>query len=189
MLNVQTTTFNRYVFGRRKMMKKLLIMLAVLAMATVANAALVLDPVEASRATGLNVQTDPIDEEDAQQAAFIAVGGGGGALDAGTMQYAGTLSVIDDFTGVDPDLTALVDAAIDEASTLIHMISLFDGNVPAAPVMGVMVSYGVTEGTDQTMVYLLNPDTLEIMSTAKIIPEPVTIALLGLGGLFLRRRK
>ena len=171
-------------------MKKLLIMLAVLAMATVANADLVLDPVEATAGTGLNLQTDPIDVEDAQQAVFIAVGSGGGALDAGTMVYPGGLSLIEDYTGLDPDVTAMVDAMIGEASTRLDFITLFDGEVPADPVMGVLVSYGVTEGTDpETMVYLLNPDTLEIMGTAKIVPEPITIALLGLGGLFLRRRK
>ena len=171
-------------------MKKLLIMLAVLAMATVVNADLVLDPVEATAGTGLNLQTDPIDVEEAQQAAFLAVGGGGGALDAGTIVYPGGLSLIEDYTGLDPDLDAAVAAVIGEAPTRIDFITLFDGEVPADPVMGVLVSYGVTEGTDpETMVYLLNPDTLEIMGTAKIVPEPITIALLGLGGLFLRRRK
>lgn len=173
-------------------MKHLMIMLAVLAMATVANAGLVLDPVEADDATGLNLQTDPIDVEGAQQSAFIAVGGGGGALDAGTMLYpGGSLAAIEDWTGLDPDLTAMVDAAIGEAPTRIDFITIFDDSVPADPVMGVVVSYGVTpspEGLD-TPVYLLNADTLEIMSSATIVPEPITIALLGLGGLFLRRRK
>jgi hypothetical protein len=173
------------------MMKKLLIMLAVLAMATVANAGLVLDPVEADETTGLNLQTDPIDVEDAQQALFLAVGGGGGALDAGTIVYGGAMSVITDFTGVDADLTAAVEAMTGEAPTRIDMIELFDNQIPATPVIGVVVSYGVTNATDPdgTMVYTLNFDTLEVMNTAKIVPEPITIALLGLGGLFLRRRK
>jgi hypothetical protein len=173
------------------MMKKLLTMLAVLAMATVANAALVLDPVEADSATGLNLQSDPIDADDGVQALFLAVGGGGGALDAGTLVYAGGLSAITDFTGVDPDFTAAVEGVIGEAPTRIDMIELFDNAIPSAPVMGVVVSYGVTDATDPdgTMVHLLNFDTLEIMNSAKIVPEPITIALLGLGGLFLRRRK
>jgi hypothetical protein len=173
------------------MMKKLLTMLAVLAMATVANAALVLDPVEATMATGLNIQSDPIDVAAPQQALFLAVGGGGGAIDAGTVVYTGSLTAITDFTGVDPDFTAAVEGVIGEAPTRIDMIELFDNQIPAVPVMGVVVSYGVTDATDAagTMVHLLNFDTLEIMNSAKIVPEPITIALLGLGGLFLRRRK
>ena len=172
------------------MMKKLLIMLAVLAMATVANAALVLDPVEATMATGLNIQTDPIDVAASQQALFLAVGGGGGAIDAGTVLYTGNLSLIEDYTGVDPELDAAVEAVIGEAATRIDFITLFDGTDIQPPLIGVAVSYAVTRDADTvTPVYLLNGDTLEIMNSATIVPEPVTIALLGLGGLFLRRRK
>jgi hypothetical protein len=171
------------------MMKKLLIMLAVLAMASVTNAALVLDPVEADMGTGLNIQTDPIDVAGAQQAVFLAVGGGGGALDAGTVVYGGSLSAITDLTGADPDLTAAVTAILGEAPTRIDMIELFDGTATPPDVIGVVVSYGVTaEGSPSTPVVLLN-DVLETMASASIVPEPVTIALLGLGGLFLRRRK
>jgi hypothetical protein len=173
------------------MMKKLLIMLAVLAMASVTNAALVLDPVEATMATGLNLQTDPIDVADVQQAAFLAVGGNGGVLDAGTVVYGGSLSAITDFTGLDPDLDAAVAAMIGEAATRIDFIELFDGTENPPDVVGILVSYGVTAepGAGVTPVALLNADTLEVMASANIVPEPVTIALLGLGGLFLRRRK
>ena len=169
-------------------MKQLMIMLAVLAMATVANAGLVLDPLEATIPTGLNIQTDPIDAADAQQAVFLAVGGGGGALDAGAMVYGGSLSAIMELD--DPDLAGAVEAVIGEAPTRIDMIELFDGTGTPPDVIGVVVSYAVTvEPPVGTPVYLLNGDTLEIMSSATIVPEPITIALLGLGGLFLRRRK
>ena len=172
-------------------MKKLITMLAVLAMATVANATIVLDPVEVDEGMSLNVQTDPIDAADVQQALWLAVGGGGGALDAGTMVYPGPdLNVITDFTGLDQDITDLVDLMIDEASTRIDLLEVFSSSSSPPDVVGVLATYVVTAaGPDATTVYLLNGETMEIMSTATIVPEPITIALLGLGGLFLRRRK
>lgn len=172
-------------------MKKLITMLAVLAMATVANATIVLDPVEVDEGMSLNVQTDPIDAADAQQALWLAVGGGGGALDAGTMVYPGPdLNVITDFTGLDQDITDLVDLMIGEASTRIDLLEVFSSSSAPPDVVGVLATYGVTQAADiATTVYLLNGETMEIMDTATIVPEPITIALLGLGGLFLRRRK
>ena len=168
-------------------MKKLLVLLMVLSVASLANAALVLSPAEAD--TELFVQSDPIDVADAQQAMILAVGGGGGALDAGEVLYTGDLSAITNITGLDPDITGLVEGAIGEGSTRIDMIELFSGSAEPPDVVGQLARYGVTPGADPTMVYLLNGDTLEMMGTAKIIPEPITIALLGLGGLFLRRRR
>ena len=171
-------------------MKKLITMLAVLAMATVANATIVLDPVEVDMGGTLNVQTDPIDAADVQQALWVAVGGGGGALDAGTMLYpGGALALITDFTGLDPDITAMADAAIDEASTRLDLLEIFSGSSSPPDVVGVLASYVVTAVDQETTVYLLHGETLEVMSSATIVPEPITIALLGLGGLFLRRRK
>jgi hypothetical protein len=174
------------------MMKKLMTMLAVLAMATVANAGLVLDPAEVDSGMTLNIQTDPIDVADVQQAVFLVVGGGGGVLDAGTMVYPGPdLNVITDFTGLDPDITAIIDGVIGEASTRIDLVEIFSSSSAPPDVVGVLASYSVTAvpASGGTGVWLLNGDTAEVMSSATIVPEPVTIALLGLGGLFLRRRK
>jgi hypothetical protein len=172
------------------MMKHLMIMLAVLAMATVANAGLVLDPVEVDLGDSLNIQTDPIDVADVQQAVFLVVGGGGGVLDAGTMVYPGPdLNVITDYTGLDPDITEIIDGVIGEASTRMDLVEIFSSSGEPPDVLGVLATYVVTQAAAvATPVYILNGDTAEIMSSATIVPEPVTIALLGLGGLFLRRR-
>ena len=171
-------------------MKKLVIMLAVLAMATAANAGLVLYPRYAYSATGLNIQTDPIDVADVQQGVFVVVGRGGGALDAGTMLYGGDLSGITDLTYLDPDLTAMVDAAIGEAATRIDLVELFDSTATPPDVIGVLVSYAVTWATHKgTPVVLLNPDTFEVITSATIfVPEPGTFGLLGLLILCLRKR-
>jgi hypothetical protein len=168
------------------MMKKLMIMLAVLAMATAANASLVLYP-RWPHSWGFNIQTDPIDVADVQQAVLLAVGGGGGGLDAGTMLYGGSLSAITDVTGLDPDLTAGVEAVLGEAATRIDLIELFDDTATPPDVIGVLVNYAVTYGpSGPTPVLLLNYD-LEVMSSA-IIPEPGAFILLGLGVLCLRIR-
>jgi hypothetical protein len=168
--------------------KQLMITLAVLAMAAVANAGLVLYPPWLHGVTTLNIQTDPIDVADVQQAVFVVVGGGGTALDRGTMVYGGDLSAITDFTGLDPDLTARVEAVLGEASTRIDLVEFFDSTATPPDVVGVLVRYAVYS-TGGTPVYLLNPDTFEVMSSAMLfIPEPGTVGLLGLGILCLRRR-
>jgi hypothetical protein len=171
--------------GRRKMMKKLMIILGVLAMATVANAGLVLYPPWLHGVTTLNIQTDPIDVADVQQGVFLAVGGCGTELDRGTMVYGGDLSAITDFTGLDPDLTARVEAVLGEAATRIDFLEFFDSTATPPDVIGVLASYRVTAwpwGPPQ--IVLLNHD-FEVLTR---IPEPSTFVLLGLGILCLRRR-
>jgi hypothetical protein len=165
--------------------KQLMITLAVLAMAAVANAGLVLYPPWLHGVTTLNIQTDPIDVADVQQAVFVVVGGGGTALDRGTMVYGGDLSAITDFTGLDPDLTARVEAVLGEAATRIDLVEFFDSTATPPDVIGVLASYGVTVGpSGPTQIVLLNSD-LEVLTR---IPEPGTVGLLGLGILCLRRR-
>ena len=168
------------------MMKKLMIILAVLAMAPAANAGLVLYPPWLDGAMGFNIQTDPIDVADVQQAVFVVVRGGFG-LDAGTMVYGGDLSGITDFTGADPDLTARVEAVLGEPATRIDYIEFFDSTATPPAVIGVLASYGVTAvPCVQSEIVLLNSN-LEVLSTVNI-PEPGAFILLGLGILCLGKR-
>lgn len=162
----------------------------VLSLASIANASIVLSPPLAE--TKLWVQTDPLDAPDKQQALFLAVGQGG-ALGPGEMIYLGSLSAIInniDRLTMDPDLELAVDAAIGEKSTRIDFIELFDGTATPPPVVGHLVRYEVIPGDNPTNVYLLGVGNHEaVISRSVIIPEPMTIALLGLGGLLLRRHK
>jgi len=171
---------------RGKMMKKLMIMSAVLAMATAANAGLVLDPPWLDWSMSFNIQTDPIDVADVQQAVFVAVRGDFG-LDAGTMVYGGDLSAITDLTGLDPDLTAAVEAVLGEAPTRIDLVEFFDSTATPPDVIGVLASYRVTAGPCAPSEIVLLNSNLEVLSTVNI-PEPGAFILLGLGILCLRRR-
>lgn len=168
-------------------MKKLIVVLGVLAMATVANAGLVLYPPWLDGAMSFNIQTDPIDVADVQQAVFVVVYGDFG-LDAGTMVYGGDLSGITDLTGLDPDLTAAIEAVLGEPPTRIDLVEFFDSTATPPDVIGVLASYRVTAWpSGRSEIVLLNSN-LEVLSTVNI-PEPGMFGLLGLGILYVRRRR
>ena len=174
-------------------MKKVLILMLVLGMTSLASAGIVV--VTPDMVSG-SIETDPIDVEVVQQAFFMGITGAG-AISNETLVYTGNLSAITDFTGMDAGLTAGIDAAIAAyapgaglvggATTQILMIELFDGTSPPGtppPVVGQLVTFDAGD----VEAYLLDADNLGVFS-AVAIPEPITFALLGLGGLFLRRRK
>ena len=146
-------------------------------------------PPDLASRTDLYIQTDPIDVVDVQQAVFLAVGGSGMAVGAGTMLYGGDLSAITDMTGLDPGLTAAVEAVLGEAPTRIDLIEFFDSTAAPPEVVGVLASYHIIHAIDPgTPVVLLKADTLEVMSSSTIIPEPGMFGLLGLGILCLGKR-
>jgi len=65
---------------------------------------------------------------------------------------------------------------------------------PPSPAIGagehvVVHLVGVSEGSTQLSLYASDRTTLLDQCTIAVIPEPMTVALLGIGGLLLRRRK
>jgi hypothetical protein len=55
----------------------------------------------------------------------------------------------------------------------------------SAPVSGYIQSHNIVAGGNNTLVVAPNGDGYTLITA---IPEPITVALLGLGGLFLRRK-
>ena len=159
-------------------------------MASLASAGIVVvspDPTSGS------IETDPIGVEVAQQAHFVGITGAGSITP--TLMYGGTLAEFTDYTGADAGLTGAVDAAIAAfapgagmaggPSTAIYFAAYFTSSDPPEPVIGQLVDLAVD---GEVEVYLLD-DNISAVFSAVAIPEPITFALLGLGGLFLRRRK
>lgn len=172
-------------------MKKMLILTLVLGMTSLASAGIVVISPDGINAS---IQTDPIGDVVPQQAHFVGVVGPGSV--SPTLLYGGNLAEFTDYTGADPGLTAAVDAAIAAyaagnpgltggPSSQIFFGAYFDSMDPPAQVVGQLVSLA---GTGVYEVYLMDGDITAAYSAVRV-PEPITLSLLGLGGLFLRRRK
>jgi hypothetical protein len=171
------------------MMKKLLVLLMVIGVASVANAALVLSPSSVTPPGVVDIQANPLTAVDVQQAVFI-VATGTVQLNAGTMLYTGTLSGITNMS-TDPDLKALANSILGSkgAATRIDMVEMIDGTATPPAVTGRLATYNVLSTSGTGWVCMLDPDLTRMISSTEVVPEPVTITLLGLGGLMLRRRK
>ena len=161
-------------------MKKLLVVALVLAMASVASATLTLEPASLSASVDDGVK---VDSDVAQTDAF------GDFVYVLCTSAVGTLSDGKDLTGGGfSSITATSDATYGAG----YMMSgaAFPGTIPAGTWFTMDFAIGTTAG-NITMYGSDtggNLDATNVIDTI-VVPEPMTIALLGLGGLFLRRRK
>ncbi len=175
------------------MTKKTLVVLAVLATATVANAKLMLNINEVSGT--ITISGDSATESPVAAYLFVE---GSGSIAGGNIVYPGSLSEYDDLEtiagnmGVSPqDALAAFQAFISKPNLVdLSYITLADGAIPPAPLQGTLVdSIGLTVA-GSVVLTLISDDFVTVFDTKTIyVPEPVSLVLFGLGGLLLRRRR
>jgi len=172
-------------------MKKLLVLALVLSMATMANAALTLGTSATQAAPGSDVAISISGDGSEPLGIFflgIALGNPGAlSVDNAVISYGGSDTSIMMFTYDDLDMSGQVNSPF-------VFVSLNDVPPPGTnqkPLTGTLVSsIKLTMGTGPATLILYQGDaTTELGRVTVTTPEPVTVGLLGLGTLFLRRRK
>jgi hypothetical protein len=172
------------------MMNKLVALVLVLGLCSLANAALTI---------GVNPAMDTVsisgDGATMNVAAYLLVEGPG-AIAGGTLVYAGSLSAYQDLEAVAADLgvtpaegLALVKDLTGKTVVDLSFATIADTAAPPLSTAGILVSGIRLTGTGEVTLSLVSDDFATTYDTKSVpIPEPLTIVLLGLGGLLLRRR-
>jgi hypothetical protein len=168
--------------GRSEAMKRVLVLVLVLGLASAANAAVTL-------------VDGPVDPINIGETATIVVNNSEDGAYSGWLEIAAP--TVADFDGM-PELTAAGNP--DGNSSVVFYPEFgawYEFSVisfsPTSPVLAgdhvVAKVIGVGAGTTALNLYAGDGETLLDSFAITVIPEPMTIALLGLGGLLLHRRK
>lgn len=180
-------------------MKKILIVFAVLAMASAANAALYisvngridLEDTDFTLAPSESCVIDITGDGQTNPGAFYmgidlgSTGAGSLNIDNATLVYAGSQA---DIYWEDYEYIANL---LNVENPFVH-VELTDIAIPPLPLDGLLVDDIVfhCEGIGDVTIALYDENGYFVDSQViHQVPEPMTFALLGLGGLFLRRRK
>jgi hypothetical protein len=184
----------KYKVERRTMMKKLLVLALVLGIASFASAGVqkagddgIMDP-------DFMIQGRNGNGTDGQYLFMAVTGAGVGAIN---FIYAGSDTLATEYLGADPDLDALAQMMVDDAAAgnaeliggpIVSLLFVEFTDLSATPPSseGDLASIVLNMGTSA---YMLDGDDFSVLGAKTFVPEPMTMALLGLGGLFLRRRK
>ncbi|HDZ69066.1 MAG TPA: PEP-CTERM sorting domain-containing protein [Phycisphaerales bacterium] len=180
-------------------MKKLLILVLVLGLASAANALTVSISTDGVNPAGSSITVVP-----GQVVNLSIVSDTSGA--AGNywtylemnLPSAGTLPVAGSFT-INPNAGSMA-SVVDQGTPTFYDMLLTASDSTGSVVAGKHFSLTLTispgaaiDGSDDFDIWTLVPNdatySTDDVLTVNIVPEPMTIALLGLGGLFLRRRK